>query len=74
MIFIYINRNIHNGSWYVKPNFLPAPHLIWCIDCQIPGKGFLIVLKTLMEERGNSCFSTPTVRKPWNLFQAKLML
>ena len=35
----YYNRNIHNGSWYGKPNVLPAPHFIWCIDSQISGKG-----------------------------------
>ena len=43
----YYNRNIHNGSWCVNPNFLPAPHLIWCIDSPIPGKGFLIAIKNI---------------------------
>ena len=28
----YYNRNVHNGSSHEKPNFLPTPHLIWCID------------------------------------------
>ena len=30
------NRNVHNGSWYGKPNFLPAPHLIgvWTLKFQ----------------------------------------
>ena len=41
----YYSRNVHNVSRYEKPNFLPAPHLIWYIDSQIPGKAFLIVLK-----------------------------
>ena len=39
----YYHRNVHNVSQYEKSNFLPAPHLIWYIDSQIPGKGFLIV-------------------------------
>ena len=39
----YCNRNVHNVSQYEKPNFLPALHLIWYIDSQIPGKGFSIV-------------------------------
>ena len=43
----YYNRNVVNGSWYGKPNFLPASHLIWFIDSQISGKGFLIVLKSI---------------------------
>ena len=41
----YCNRNVHNVSRYDKPNFLPSPHLIWYIDSQIPGKGFLIAFK-----------------------------
>ena len=39
----YWNMNVHNVSWHEKPNFLPAPHLIWHIDSQIPRKVFLIV-------------------------------
>ena len=61
-------------SRYEKPNFLPAPHLIWCIDSQIPGEGFLIVFKKVTRERGNSCFSTLSLRKLRDLCQAKLML
>ena len=45
----YYNRNVHNGSWYGKPNFLPAPQLIWCTDSQLLRKGFLIVLKNINE-------------------------
>ena len=41
----YYNRNVHNVSRYKKSNFLPAPHLKWYIDSQIPGKGFLMVFK-----------------------------
>ena len=41
----YYNRNVHNVSRYEKPNYLPAPHLIWYIDSQIPGEIFLIVFK-----------------------------
>ena len=41
----YYNRNVRDLPRYEKPNFLPAPHLIWYIDSQIPGKGFLIVLR-----------------------------
>ena len=41
----HCNRNVHNVSWYEKLNFLSAPHLIWGIDYQIPGKEFLLVLK-----------------------------
>ena len=33
----YYNRNVHNGSCYGKLNFLPAPHLRWCIESQITG-------------------------------------
>ena len=36
----YYNENVLNGSWYGKSHFLPAPHLIWCKDYQIPGKDF----------------------------------
>ena len=48
--------NVYNVSWYRKPNFLPAPHLIWCLDYQIPGKEFLIVLKNVNGENGKSLF------------------
>ena len=50
----YCNRNVHNVSWYEKPTFLPAPHLIWYIHSQIPGKQFLIVFKK--SNRGNRKF------------------
>ena len=71
----YYSRNVHNVSRYEKPNYLPAPHLIWYIDSQIPGKAFLIVLKKKVTgEGGNSCFSTLSLRKPQDLRQAKLML
>ena len=43
----HCNRNVHNVSWYRTPNFLPPPHSIWCIDSQITGKGFLIILKKI---------------------------
>ena len=43
----HYNRNVHSVSWYGKPNFLLYPHLIRCIDSQISGKGFLIVLKKI---------------------------
>ena len=36
----HYNRNVHNVSWYGKLNFPPAPHLIWEIEYQIPGKEF----------------------------------
>ena len=52
----YYNRNIHNVSRYEKPNFLPAPNLIWYIDSQIPGKGFLIVFKKSNRGRRKSLF------------------
>ena len=67
----YCNRNVHNVSWYEKPTFLPVPHLIWYIHSQIPGKQFL---RKVTGEIGNSCFTTPSLRKPRNLCQAKLML
>ena len=41
----YYNRNVHNGSWYGKSNFIPTPHLIWSIDPHISEKFFLIVFK-----------------------------
>ena len=68
------NNNVHSVSRYEKPNFFPAPHLIWYIASQIPGKGFLIILKKVAWEEGNSCFSTLSLRKSQDLCQAKLML
>ena len=50
----YFNGNDDNGSWYGKPNFLPAPHLIWFVESQISGKWFLIVLKNV-DERKRKC-------------------
>ena len=70
----YYNRNVHNVSWYEKPNFIPAPHLIWYIDSQIPGKVFLIIFKNITGEGGTSSFSTLSLRKPQDLSQANLML
>ena len=55
----YYNRNVHNMPRYEKPNFLPAPHLIWYIDSQIPGKGFLIVLRKSNEGRRKFLFLYP---------------
>ena len=52
----YCNRNVYNVSRYENPNFLPAAHLIWYIDSQIPGKRFLIVFKKINGGGGNSCF------------------
>ena len=60
----YYNRNLHNIPWYEKPNFLPASHLMRCIDSEIPGKGLFIVLKKLSREGENSCFFIPSPRKP----------
>ena len=68
------NRNVHNVLRYEKPNFLPARHLIWYIDSQIPWKAFSIVLKNVTGEGGHSCFSTLSLRKSRDLCQAKLML
>ena len=50
----YYNKNVHNGSWYRNPNFLPAPYSIWFIDSQISGKRFLIVFKYI--DRGKRKF------------------
>ena len=58
----YYNRNVHNRTRYQKPNFLLALNLIWYVDSQIPGKGFLIVLKKVTREGRNSCFSTLSLR------------
>ena len=59
----YYNRNVHNVSRYEKPNFLPVPHLIWYIDSQIPGKGFLIVLEKSDRERRKFLFLYPLSEK-----------
>ena len=70
----YYDRNVHNGSWYGKPNFLPASHLIWCIDYQISEKEFLIVFKNINGGKRKFLFLFPHLRKPWDLCQAKSML
>ena len=70
----HYNRNVYNVSWYGRQNFLPAPHLIWCIDYQTPEKKFLIVFQKLMGKPGNFCFSTLSLREPRDLCQAKSML
>ena len=70
----HCNRNVHDESWYGKLNFLASPHLIWCIDYQIPGIEFLLVLKKVMGKAENCCFSTSSLRKPWDLCHTKLML
>ena len=59
---------------YGKPNFLPALHLICCIDFQITGKGILIVLKKINGGEGNSYYSTSSLKKPSDLCQAKSKL
>ena len=59
----YYSRNVDNGSWYEKPNFLPAPHLIWCIDSQISGKGSLIVFKNLNGQERKFLFLYPHLEK-----------
>ena len=59
----YHHRNVYNGSWYGKPNFLPAPHLIWFIDSQISGKGFLIVLKNINGRKRKFLFLYPHSEK-----------
>ena len=52
----------------------PCPSFKWFIDSQISGKRSLIVLKILMRERENVCFSALTLRKLQDLCQAKSML
>ena len=59
----YFNKNFHNDYWHVKPNFLRAPHLIWCIDVQIPGKAFLVVLKYINGGRRKFLFLYPQCAK-----------
>ena len=50
-------------SWYGKLNFLPAPHLVWYIDSQIPEKWFLIVLKKINGGRRKLRFLYPLSEK-----------
>ena len=59
----HCNRNVHNGSRYGKTNLLPAPHLIWFIDSQISGKGFLIVLKNINGRKRKCLFLYPDSEK-----------
>ena len=59
----HCNRNVHNVSWYGKLNFLPAPHLIWGIDYQIPGKEFSLVLKKVNGEDRKFLFLYPFSEK-----------
>ena len=53
----YYNRDVHNVSLNKKFNFIPAPHLIWYIDSQIPenrGKEEIpAFLPSLWENLGN---------------------
>ena len=70
----YYKRNVHKGSWNQKPIFHPAPHLIWFIDFQVPGKGFLVVFKKITQEALNSLFPYYFFEKWRNLCQAKSML
>ena len=56
-------RNVHNGSWYGKPNFLHAPYLIMFVDSQILGKGFLIVLKNINGRKIKFLFLYPHSEK-----------
>ena len=71
---LHYNKNVHSVSWYGKPNFLPAPNLICCIDYQIPGREFLIFVKNVNGENGKFRFCDPSLRKPRALRQAKSML
>ena len=57
------NRNFHDISWCGKLNFLPAPHLIWGIDYQIPGKEFLLVLKKVNGKGRKFLFLYPLTEK-----------
>ena len=57
------NNNVHSVSRYEKPNFFPAPHLIWYIASQIPGKGFLIILKKSSMGRRKFLFLYPLSEK-----------
>ena len=68
----YYNRNVDNGSRYSKPNFLPASHLLWFIDSQISGKGFLIVLKSIHVRKRNFLFLYPHSEKTSGLMSSKV--
>ena len=68
----YYNRNVHNGSWYGKPNFLPAPHLIWCRDYQISGKGVLIVFKNINGGKRKFLFLYPHSEKTLGPMSSKV--
>ena len=70
----YYNRNVHNGSWYGKTNFLPGPHLQWCIDSQIPGKEFLIVLKNINGGRRKFLFLYPHSEKTSRPMSSKVVV
>ena len=59
----YYNSNVHNSYWYGKPNFLPASHLIWCMDSQISGKRFLIVFKNINGGKRKFLFFYPHSEK-----------
>ena len=68
----HCNRNVHNVSWYEKLNFLSAPHLIWGIDYQIPGKEFLLVLKKVNGEGRKFLFLYPLSEKALGLMSSKV--
>ena len=68
----YCNRNVEDGSWYWKPHFLFDPHLIWCIDSQISGKEFLIVLKNINGEKKKFLIFYPQSRKTSGLMSSKV--
>ena len=70
----FFNRNVHNVCRYRKLNFVPAPHLIWGIAIKFEENSFCSFSKKLMGKAENSCFSTPTLRRPWDLCQIKSML
>ena len=66
------NRNVHNVSWYGKLNFLPAPHLIWGMDYQIPGKEFLLVLKKVNGKGRKFLFLYPLSEKALGPMSSKV--
>ena len=68
----HCNRNVHNVSWYGKLNFLPAPHLIWGIDYQIPRKEFLLVLKKDNGEGRKFLFLYPLSEKALERMSSKV--
>ena len=68
----YYNRNVDNGSWYGKPNFLSASHLIWFIDSQISGKGFLIVFKNINGGKKKFLFLYPHPEKTLGPMSSKI--